>query len=226
MGRLLTLDDLQAHFDVARKRLSRERAEILSAAPLPDDFCRDTYGFSYMRAERLGLDAITARLNEISWLPMHLDPSTEFVLENKGAMKKWLHSTAPGQPDSMLFGNDFVHALTRVALKHGWESQELCSTAFRIGSLFHDLSCLIGLIYYGVWMAENGIVGVPVTDPYNLGRTAKEISDVTHSPEIARFLADRERAQDQEKNNKKRPPPSLRVIKNANWDEGPHPPLS
>ena len=165
MGRLLTLDDLQATFDLAREKLSRERGEILAAAPLPTGFSRDAYGFSYMRAERIGMDIISERLNEISWLPMQLDPQAEILLENKKAMKAWLHSSSSGQPDNSAFGNDFIHALTRVALLKGWESPEFHALSLRIGGLFHDLSCLIGLIYYGVWMAENGITGVPVTDP-------------------------------------------------------------
>jgi hypothetical protein len=140
-------------------------------------------------------------------------------------MKKWLGTSMSGQPDSTIFGNDFVHALTRVALTNGWESPELRSTAFRIGGLFHDLSCLIGMVYYGVWMAENGITEVPVTDPYDLGRTAREISDMARSPEIARLLVEREQARAAGKTHKRNRAPALRVIENVNWDGGSsHPP--
>jgi hypothetical protein len=226
VGRLLTLEDLQAHFEIAREKLSHDRAEILAAAPLPKDFCRDTYGFSYIRAERLGLTAVLEQLDEVSWLPMHLDPETEFLLENKTAIKKWLRSSVSGQPDSAIFGNDFVHALTRVALKNGWESPALYSMAARIGGLFHDLSCLIGLIYYGVWMAENSILSVPVSDPHNLERTAKEISDIMRSPEIALLLAQRELDSLHKGAPKKRGGPKLRVIENTHWDEPSPPPTS
>jgi hypothetical protein len=224
--RILTLDDLQAQFEIAREKLSRSRAEILAAAPLPHGFSRDAYGFSYIRAERLGLDAVLEQLDEISWLPMHLDPETEFLLESKTAIKKWLRSDASEQPDSAVFGNDFVHALTRVALTSGWAGPEFRSMAQRIGGLFHDLSCLIGLIYYGVWMAENGILGVPVSDPSDLKRTAKEISDLTRSPEVALYLARHEAAFFEESPPKKRAGPSLRVIENTNWDGASHTPAS
>ena len=221
MGHLLTLDDLQSFFDAARERLARERADILSVAPFSGNFSRDTYGFFYMRAERLGLDVVLARLDEVSWLPMHLDPQTEFLLGDRRAMKKWLSSSSLEQPDSALFGNDFVHALTRIAMTKGWDGPEFKSTAFRIGGLFHDLSCLIGLIYYGVWMAENGIMGVPVTDPDNLGLMAKEMSDITRSPEIAQLLAEHERPQKHGKSGKKKRPPALRVIENTDWNDTP-----
>ncbi len=226
MGQILTLDDLQMRFELAREKLSRNRAEILAAAPLPQDFSRDAYGFSYIRAERLGLDAVMEQLELVSWLPMHLDPETEFLLENKTAIKKWLHSSSLKQPDSDAFGNDFVHALTRVALTSGWKSPEFRSMARRIGGLFHDLSCLIGLIYYGVWMAENGIMGVPVSDPSDLRLTAKEISDLTRSPEIAIYLAQREGALFKESVQKKKRGPALRVIENTNWDASSHPSTS
>ena len=226
VGQILTLDDLQMRFEVAREKLSHDRAEILAAAPLSPDFSRDAYGFSYIRAERLGLDAVMEQLDEVSWLPMRLDPETEFLLDSKASIKKWLRSSTPGQPDSDVFGNDFVHALTRVALTSGWKSPEFRLMARRIGGLFRDLSCLIGLIYYGVWMAENGIMGVPVSDPSDLGRTAKEFSDLTHSPEIALFITQRGGGTTKDCSSKKGPGPALRVIENTNWGADSHPPAS
>jgi hypothetical protein len=217
MGRLLTLEDLQAQFDIAREKLSLDRRKILDSTPLPEDFCRDSYGFSYLRAERVGLGVIMDSLKEIAWLPMQLDPQAEVLLENKNAIKKWLCSAARAQPDSTAFGNDFIHALTRVALVHGWESPEFRVTAVRVGALFHDLSCLIGLIYYGVWMAENGIMGVPVTNPYDLTLTAREISDLTRSPEVARLLLQHKEAAARKHSGKKKGVPSLHVIENADW---------
>ena len=226
MEQILSLDDLQAQFEIAREKLACDRTEILAAAPLPQDFSRDAYGFSYIRAERLGLDAVMEHLDEVSWLPMHLDPETEFLLDSKASIKKWLRSSASGQPDSAIFGNDFVHALTRVALTNGWKSPEFRSMARRIGGLFRDLSCLVGLIYYGVWMTENGIMGVPISTPFNLRRTAKEISDLTRSPEIALFLAQRAGALLKEAPPKTRSRPALRVIENTNWDAPSSPPAS
>ena len=222
MVRLWTLDDLQKHFDQARDKLSQDRHEILVLAPLPEDFSPDSYGFSYLRAERVGLSVITQSLDEVSWLPMRLDPQAEIVLENKEAMKKWLGLAAPKQPNSDVFGNDFIHALARVAMTQGWQSDEFRTTSKRIGTLFHDLSCLIGLIYYGVWMAENGIAGVPITNPDDLGLTAQEICLLTRSPEIARILYQRALARYEERQDettKKKARPSLRVVKNGEKDK-------
>jgi hypothetical protein len=219
MGRLLTLDDLQKQFDLTRDRLSLTRREILTSTPLPSDFSRDSYGFSYMRAERIGLDVIASRLEDIQFLPMKIDPQMEVVLESKTSIKRWVCSAAHEQPDSSTFGNDFIHALTRAAIAFGWQSPEFRTTASRIAELFHDLSCLIGLIYYGVWMAENGIGGVLVSDPYDLEAVAREISDLTLSPEVAHLLAERKRSV------RKKSGPSLHVVKPTDFDET-LPPLS
>jgi len=226
MARILTLGDLQAHFEQAREKLSRDRQDIVSIAPLGADFDRDKYGFSYFRAERIGLEAITHSLQEVAWLPMQLDPQSEIILENRNAMKRWLASSATGQPDGSIFGNDFIHALTRTALTHGWNSAAFRALALRIGELFHDLSCLIGLIYYGVWMSENGIEGLPVTNPQDLERTAQEIEKMTHSHEISQLLKRRKQVEESKKADPavkdKKGKPFLRVIENSAWEQ--HPP--
>lgn len=223
MAKLLTLGDLQTHFEQARDKLARDRQEILAASPLPAAFNRDEYGFSYIRAERIGLEIITHSLKEVSWLPMQLDPHSEIMLENRNGMKKWLGSKESGQPDGEVFGNDFIHALTRAALNEGWHSQDFRALALRIGELFHDLSCLIGLIYYGVWMSENGIEGLHISDPEDLERTAQEIAHLTRSPEVAQLLKKRKLASEARKTaeKKKKTPPVLRVIENAQWSESP-----
>jgi len=225
MPRLLTLGDLQKHFEDARDKLSRDRQEILASAPLSNDFNRDEYGFSYMRAERIGMEVITHALREVSWLPMQLDPQSEIMLENRNGMKKWLSSPLGGQPTGDVFGNDFIHALTRVALAEGWNSSNFRSLALRIGELFHDLSCLIGLIYYGVWMSENGIEGLPITNPEDLERTAQEIALLTRSPEVAQLLKKRKLGSAEGGSKKKRAPPILRVIENIHWKESVEPTL-
>jgi hypothetical protein len=229
MAQILTLGDLQKHFEEARDKLSRDRQNILETAPLPEGFNRDEYGFSYMRAERIGMEVITQSLREVSWLPMQLDPQSEILLENREGMKKWLGSPFKGQPDGDVFGNDFIHALTRSALTQGWQSNEFRALATRIGTLFHDLSCLIGLIYYGVWMSENGIEGLPITNPEDLERTAQEIALLTRSPEVARLLKKRKQAVEGKKegaSRKKKAPPVLRVIENVNWNDGSSPTMA
>ena len=220
MARLLTLSDLHKHFEQARDKLSRDRLDILSCAPLPKDFSRDEYGFSYMRAERIGLEVITHSLKEVAWLPMQLDPHSEILLQNRNAIKHWLGSPQQGQPDGVSFGNDFIHALTRTAIVHGWQSNDLRVLAIRIGELFHDLSCLIGLIYYGVWMSENGIEALPISDPDDLECTAHEISLLTRSPEVSELLKKRKKIVEKiAAERKTRPRPVLRVIENADYEE-------
>jgi hypothetical protein len=218
MARILTLGDLHKHFEQARDKLSHDRSDILSASPLPDDFDRDQYGFSYLRAERVGMEVITQALAEVSWLPMQLDPQAEIVTENRTAMKRWLAAAITSQPDGSVFGNDFIHALTRMAITQGWNSADFRALAGRIGELFHDLSCLIGLIYYGVWMSENGIEGLPVSNPEDLERTAQEIAALTRSPEVAQLLRKRKRIEAGHKAaTPKKGRPVLRVIENADW---------
>ncbi len=220
MAKLLTLGDLQKHFEEAREKISRDRLDIVHTAPLPENFNRDEYGFSYLRAERLGMEVITHSLKEVSWLPMQLDPQAEILLENRDSMKKWLASTSQAQPDGNVFGNDFIHALTRCALTKGWNSNEFRALALRIGELFHDLSCLIGLIYYGVWMSENGIEGLPITNPEDLERTAQEIAMLTRSPEVAQLLKKRKQVAKKASDDRKKARPVLRVIENAAFIAG------
>jgi len=224
MGQLLTLDDLQRQFDLVREKLSLERKEILSVAPLPADFSHDTYGFSYLRAERVAMTVLMERLQEISWLPVRLDPKTEVVLPNTGVIKKWLSSDSKEQPSSANFGNDFIHALTRVAMTNGWQSLEFRATTLRISELFHDLSCLIGLIYYGVWMAENGIGGVLVSNTYDLEKMVRDLFNLSLSPEVTQILAERNQLIQDQSNGKKRSRPNLHVIENPNWEGDDTPP--
>ena len=219
MARLLTLGDLHKHFEQARDKLTHDRLELLALAPLPTDYSHDAYSFSYIRAERLGMEAITHSLKEVAWLPMQLDPRAEIMLENRSAIKQWLGKGQQGQPNSADFGNDLIHALTRTAMVEGWHSNELRVLALRIGELFHDLSCLIGLIYYGVWMSENGIEGLPISNPEDLERTAQEIALLTRSPEVTHLLKQRKQALLKDKDSvKKHVRPVLRVVENTNKD--------
>jgi hypothetical protein len=75
-------------------------------------------------------------------------------------------------------------------------------------------------------MAENGIASVPITDFSDLERTAREVSFLTRSPEVAQILSQRKRARDEAKANKKKAGPTLRVIENADWGRNTPPPAS
>ncbi|MDD3028757.1 MAG: hypothetical protein PHS57_00535 [Alphaproteobacteria bacterium] len=223
MSRILTLDDLQKKFDASRQDLSRRKDAILALAPLPDDFSRDVYSFSYLRAERALSNLIAERLNDVSWLPIQLDPDSELILENKSALKRWLNSPQNGPPNSLSFGNDFIHAATRVAMTSGWDSSEFQETALRIGTIFHDLSCLIGLIYYGAWMAENGILGVPVSGNPDLETLTQEIASAAYSPEVATFITRRHELEKRSSNKKILTPSFVHIVSPLNNNDPMHP---
>src|ERR1700722_5425899 len=132
MNRSIPMEDLRAHLNHAKDRLSHEKFDILQLNPLPESFNREGYAFAYVRAERLGMRAINRRLAEISWLPMQLDPKAELLSENRSSMKRWLTSAFVRAPASDEFGNDFMHALARCGFKSGWDHPEFFRLAARI----------------------------------------------------------------------------------------------
>jgi len=247
ISKAISIDDLRKHLENARDRLSLEKQKILKAHPL-SDFKREEYAFAYVRAERIGLRVINRRLAEIAWLPMQLDPRSELASDDRNSMKRWLTSLFTGSPDiapdADIFGNDFIHALTRCGLSLGWDGADFLKLAARVGNLFRDLSCLIGMIYYCSWLSENGIEGIELSDPDNICGSAEEIATLLQSPEMYKHL--RARQQNDEKtaarkralpkpeaksvkektgqsatqnaNPFKRTRPDLRVIENKNYN--------
>ncbi|HEU0118203.1 MAG TPA: hypothetical protein VFR09_06170 [Alphaproteobacteria bacterium] len=225
MTETVTIDQLRAHLEIAKDKLSLEKEKILELHPLAGDFSREEYAFSYVRAERVGMRVINRRLAEIAWLPMQLDPRSEILSEGRSSMKRWLSSPIARAPDSDEFGNDFMHALTRCGLQKGFENPSFIRLAARVANLFRDLSCLIGLIYYCTWMSENNIEAVELSDPSDVERTAEEIAGLLQSPEIYRYLKAQE--QNDEKVSRRKKPaiekpkkkerPNLRVIKNTEY---------
>jgi hypothetical protein len=187
-GKAINLDQLREHLSRAKDRLSREKLEILGLYALKDGFNREEYAFAYVRAERLGMRAINRRLTEIDWLPMQLDTRSELESASRSSMKRWLTSALAGKPDSDEFGNDFMHALTRCGLAVGWDDVEFLKLMARIADLFRDLSCLIGIVYYCTWLAENRVEDIRLSNPEDLSRTAEEITALMQSPEIYRYL--------------------------------------
>jgi hypothetical protein len=97
-SRSISLDDLGGHLTLAKERLSLEKHNILQLDNLSNDFNREEYAFAYMRAERLGMQAINRRLAEIAWLPMQLDPKSELMSESRVSMKRWLTAAAVTLP--------------------------------------------------------------------------------------------------------------------------------
>jgi hypothetical protein len=188
VSRSISLDDLGVQLTIAKERLSHEKLDILRQDLLPKGLNREEYIFAYMRAERMGMSAINARLTEIAWLPMQLDPKSELVSENRSSMKRWLTAVGNAYPGAAEFGNDFIHALTRSALSHGWEDGSTKKLLKRIGNLFRDLSCLIGIIYFTTWLAEHDVEGIALSDPEDLHRSVVEIAAIVQSPELHQAL--------------------------------------
>jgi hypothetical protein len=220
MGRSINLDELREHLSYAKDKLSREKIEILGLNPLKNDFSREEYAFAYVRAERLGMRAINRRLSEIDWLPMQLDAKSELAPENRTSMKRWLTSAFSRKPDSDEFGNDFMHALARCGLAFGWDHPEFIKLAARIANLFRDLSCLIGIVYYCTWLAENRVEDIKLSNPEDLGKTAEEIATLMQSPEIFRYMRAPEQNDEQRaakakaRGGEAKKRPILRVIEN------------
>lgn len=225
MSKTVNLDELREHLSHAKERLSQEKSGILGLYPLKDDFNREKYAFAYMRAERLGMRAINRRLAEIEWLPMQLDAKTEVLSENRSSMKRWLASALVSKPDSDEFGNDFMHALARCGFQLGWDHPEFIILASRIANLFRDLSCLIGIIYYCSWLAENQVPELKLSNPDDLGKTAEEIAVLMQSPEIYRYMRAPEQNDDKAGKHKKtsgrktpvKKRPALRLIENDDF---------
>jgi hypothetical protein len=180
----ISIRDLRAHLDYAKSRLNHEKIDILSIFPLPDNFSREEYAFAYVRAERRGMRAINRKLEDIAWLPMQLDPSSEVLGDGRSAMKRWLAAATAPQPDSAIFGNDFMHALTRAGMGHGWDDTHFSKLSMRVATLFRDLSCLIGIVYYCTWLSEHDVDAIPLSNPNSLVRTAEEIATFLQSPAL------------------------------------------
>ncbi|HEX5316771.1 MAG TPA: hypothetical protein VFX22_08975, partial [Candidatus Kapabacteria bacterium] len=179
----------------------------------------------YVRAERLGMRAINRRLSEIDWLPMQLDTRNEITGESRSSMKRWLTAALAGKPDSDEFGNDFMHALARCGLELGWDHPEFIKLAGRIANLFRDLSCLIGIVYYCTWLAENRVEDILLSNPEDLGKTAEEIATLMQSPEIFRYMRAPEQNDERGGKSKSKPKveakkrPSLRIIRNEEFTD-------
>ncbi|MBV8060556.1 MAG: hypothetical protein JO126_02315 [Alphaproteobacteria bacterium] len=225
-GRYVTIPRLKALLANAKDRLSSEKRQLLELYPVNGALNREGYGFAYLRAERVGLAIINDRLEDVAWLPMHLDPAAEMMDDHRAALKKWIASEKSGAPSMDDFGNDFIHVLTRSALHAGWEAAEWRRLATRVANLFHDLSCLIGMIYYTTWFEENDVEAISLTDPGNLGLSAMEMTALAQSEELNdQILARRKLFEKAAKHpmigakSKARNTPHLTVIENTGFND-------
>lgn len=224
-SRSISLEELGEHLSIAKEQLSHEKKEIMKRDHLKTGYNREEYAFAYLRAERVGMQAINVKLSEIAWLPMQLDPQSELVSENRNGMKRWLASLGGKDPTAEEFGNDFIHALARSAVTHGWDNPSTKKMLIRVANLFRDLSCLIGMIYFTTWLAERDVEGIALSDPEDLYTSVIEIAAIVQSPELHKALqkrADEVRKAQAKKSLDKPPkksPPFLRLIRNDNYDE-------
>lgn len=177
MTKLVQLATYADLLNQAQEQLSRDKAHIFKLYPL-HQFNRESYAFAYLRAERIGMTAINRRLAELRWLPVHLDTSEETLAFNRESLKRWLKSTTASPPGSGEFGNDFIHAMTRCALKTGWASKDFHQLIRRTSQLFSELSCLVGIVYYCQILLEQGVEVVGLNDPNNLPMTALEFASM------------------------------------------------
>ena len=184
MTQSLSLSEFRQHLDRARERLGKEKTFLQAACPLTAPFHHEAYVFAYRKAERLGLRAINQKLAELTWLPLHLDPQTEVGTHHKKALTQWMRSESGVPPSAADFGNDFIHALTRCALQEGFDGRVFLSLATRIATLFRDLSCFVGLIYYGTWLSEHQVRLIALTDPDNLTDSAAELTVLVQSSDV------------------------------------------
>ncbi|MDD3289052.1 MAG: hypothetical protein PHX43_08680 [Alphaproteobacteria bacterium] len=204
----------------AQDRLSLEKAEVVSLHPLEAISDKEEYASIYVRAEQLGLKIIKKSLNEVNWLPLRLDPDSEMMTSNRESMKQWVaRDDLTAAPSAEIFGNDFMHVLTRASIHFGWDDIRIAQLAHRIALLFRDLSCLVGIVYYSAWLAEQRVDHVLLTDPTNLFETAKEFAEITAPKKEKKTTPTIEQDKSgmpKEKGGAKRP--TLRVIKDDDME--------
>ena len=217
------MDELRDHLIQAEVRLAGEKNEILEAHPLSGPCNREEYAFAYVRAERLGVKAIAQRLATMNWLPLQLDVHPEMMGKNREPIKHWIKASKD-EVSSEDFGNDFMHALTRVALANGWNSNPFQHLSSRITNLFGELSCLINAAYYCNWLVENNVEKIELTSPDDLHQTVTELGALLQSPsfikhvrEAKKKVAAKRAGGNLVKGNGK--PPKLHIIKNHSSDE-------
>lgn len=183
------MDELRLHLAAAKERLALERRNILQLCPTRQYDNREAYGFAYLQAERACLTAIKKRMDEIAWLPAKLDTSTEINASTRGRMTRWIKHGEQIAPGEEIFGNAFVHALTRCAMLTGTESSATRLQADRIANLFRDLTCLVAAIHCSNICSEVQLEQIELQAPNDLTRLAL---DLTLTVEAILALAEEE----------------------------------
>ncbi len=211
------MDELRSHLATAKERLALERRNILQICPIRKSDNRAAYGFAYLQAERACLSAIKKRMDEIAWLPARLDTSTEINAETRGRMTRWIKNGEQIAPGEEIFGNAFVHALTRCAMLTGTESSATQLQADRIANLFRDLTCLVASIHCSNICSELQLEEIELQAPGDLTRLALDLTLTVESIlALAEDEADEsdesEDAPDADNQNRQTPPDYLRLV--------------
>lgn len=178
---------------------------------------RAAYGFAYLQSERACLSAIKKRMDEIAWLPAKLDTSTEINASTRSRMTSWIKHGEQIAPGEEIFGNAFVHALTRCAMLTGTESSATRLQADRIANLFRDLTCLVAAIHCSNICNDMQLEQIELQAPNDLTRLAL---DMTLTVEAIMALAEEEddngdetdEAPDAGNQNRQAPPNYLRLV--------------
>lgn len=164
----------------AKERLARERINIFEQFPLAQvDFdkpTREAYGFAYIRAERLGVKAIHRRMAEVSWLPAQIDTSTDITPDTREKIAGWVKNGEGAPPGTDIFGNEFIHVLSRCLMVSDSDSNAFHRLADRIAILFRDLAFLVSSIHCCNIFREMQIEYLQLTAPNDLGRVALDLT--------------------------------------------------
>lgn len=164
----------------AKERLARERLNIFEQFPLvQSDFdkpAREAYGFAYIRAERLGVRAIHRRMAEVSWLPAQIDTSTDITPDTRDRLAHWVKHGDQSPPGTNIFGNEFIHALSRCLMVSSADSGVFHRLADRIAILFRDLAYLVSSIHCCNVFRELEIEYLHLSAPNDLGKIALDLT--------------------------------------------------
>ncbi|NBX74550.1 MAG: hypothetical protein EBZ69_09925 [Alphaproteobacteria bacterium] len=179
----LHIDVIRQIIVTAKEQIARDRLEIIAQYPLVPDAAsqdlawREHYAFIYLQAERMGLAAIQKRLDDVQdFMTTRLDTSHEVGGASRSKLKNWVRGEGAALQPELIYGNAFVHVLTRAMMTLGPDDQALVAFADRMARLFRDLACVISIMHCCGMLADRGFSHVPLVAPRNLASTARELA--------------------------------------------------
>lgn len=175
------LDELRLRLMAAKERLALERLNIFQLCPNRKPIDRSAYGFVYIQAERACLGAIKDIMDALEWLPVRLDASAEISADTRERMTRWIRHGENIVPGEEVFGNAFVHAVTRCAMLDGMESAAAHGLVLRIAALFRDLTCLMAAVHCANLCNELQLEQVELSAPHDLACIAMDMTLTTEA---------------------------------------------